>query len=226
MRKTFALLATMLLMAVSMPTARAQAVMNDDSFPWRFGLQLGINSATFSGSQFSTHIGWNFGACALYDLQNFIPNSYASAALSYMRKGANAGKEDFIDHGHQYKFRDATYNLHYIEAPIHFGYGYELNDLVCLLAETGPYFAMRLTSSLRSSEFSIDGVDQGSLSDVMKDYYDDLRRFDVGWGIDLGVMLSKKYQFMVGCDWGLCEAVPDMTGRNVNVTFKLSVYFD
>lgn len=231
MKKIFASIAALLLSAIA-TTASAQAVMNDDSYPWRFGIQLGFNAPSFSEDQYSATIGWNFGATALYDLQNFIPNSYARASVLYSRKGTSFGNDLVTPRkmaSSPLMLTEGTCYLHYIEVPLRFGYAYELNDITCLLAETGPYFGLRMWSSLRASDsYSTNMVDNlsGPVNAKMKDYYRDLRTFDSGWGIHVGVLLDKKYQFLGGCDWGLRSPVHGVTGRNLNWTISASVYFD
>lgn len=226
MKKILASVAALMLSAIA-TTASAQAVMNDDSFPWRFGVQLGFNVPTFSESDYSSTIGWNFGATALYDLQDFIPNSYGRISALYTRKGTAAGMVELNDvRGHSYEFQDLTSYLHYLELPIHFGYAYEASDMVCLLAETGPYFAMRFGGSIRTDATTKDGDKVDPTNGDMKDYYRGLRYFDAGWGVRAGLLIDKKYEFTVGYDWGLGNVVDRHTGCNLNLSINLNVYFD
>ena len=226
MKKILASVAAVILPAIA-TSASAQAVMNDDSFPWRFGIQLGFNAPTFSESQYSQTIGWNFGATVLYDLQDFIPNSYGRISALYTRKGTAAGL-DVVDNvnGQKYEFEDLTSYLHYLELPIHFGYAYEATDMMCLIAETGPYFAMRLSGSLRTDATRVDGKIENPTNGDMKDYYRSLRRFDAGWGGRAGVLLDKKYELTIGYDWGLGNVINKHTGCNLNLSFNVNVYFD
>lgn len=232
MKKIFASLAALMMSAV-VTTASAQAVMYDDSFPWRIGIQLGFNAPTFSESQYSATIGWNMGATVLYDTQNFIPDSYLRGSVLYTRKGTAAGLDILQDvHSKDYEFKDLTSYLHYLEVPVHFGYAYEIDDLFCVLAETGPYLGMRFTGSLRTDDTKVteNGVVNTELSGPtngdMKDYYRKLRRFDVGWGVRAGVMIDKKYELTLSYDWGLCEAIPHISGGNRNFAINATVYFD
>lgn len=237
MKKIFASIAALMLSAIA-TTASAQAVMVDDSFPWRFGIQLGFNVPTFSESRYSSTIGWNFGATALYDTQDFIPDSYLRGSVTYTRKGTASGLDKITTHDVTYEFSDLTSYLHYFEIPIHFGYAYEVNDMICLMAETGPYFSMRLSGSLRTDDTrAIDKNGnhlpdkEGPYSESMKDYYRELRRFDVGWGVRAGVLIDKKYEFTVGYDWGLCDVITKTkinptAGCNLNLSINATVYFD
>lgn len=229
--KKFFLSMMALLMSAITTSVSAQAIMNDDSFPWRFGIQLGFNVPSFAEDQYSATIGWNFGATALYDLQNFIPNSYARGSVLYSRKGTSFDSDDIKlkERVSPDMLKDGTCYLHYLEMPIRFGYAYELNDITCLLAETGPYFGLRMWSSLRADDsYSLGKGEEslGAINGKMKDYYKDLRTFDSGWGIHVGVLLDKKYQFLGGCDWGLRSPVHNKTGRNLNWTIGATVYFD
>ena len=230
MKKLLTSIAALLVSAV-VTSASAQAVMYDDSFPWRFGVQLGFNVPSFGESGYNSTIGWNFGATAIYDLQNFIPNSYGRLGVTYTRKGANMDDIYYPEKSNPLlTFKSPTCYIHYLEVPAHFGWAYELDGMpfdMCIMAETGPYFSFRMWDSQYTEDkvtVSTQGVNIPNYS--MEDAFDDLRRFDVGWGIHAGVLLDKKYQFMIGYDWGLCDAVPDVTGGNRNLTFNLSVYFD
>jgi len=228
MKKLFATIAALFLTAAA-TTANAQAIMNSGNFgDFRIGIQLGLNVPTFGETRYGSNIGWNFGATAVYDAESFIPNSYLRASVLYTRKGATAGLDELEK---AYRFEEANYKLHYFEVPVRFGYAYELNDNICLFGETGPYFAMRIGNSQRNDKGGKwDGTtydySQSPMNGEMEDYYDDLRIFDVGWGLHGGVIFAKKYQVMAGYDWGLCEAVPDITGSNRNFSVNLTVYFD
>ena len=213
----------------AMTTASAQAIFNGSNEHLRFGIQLGMNVSSFGHEQYSWLAGWNVGATALYNSEDFIPNSYVRVSALYSRKGGNADEDVFTYKKSQITARDAIYHLHYIEVPIRFGYAYEMEDDICLMVETGPYLAFRRAGSFRSED--VDGVSEGRISGRMHRYYDDLRRFDIGWGVHVGTIYKEKYQLTLGYDWGLCDAVPDSktylgTGKNLNFSINLAVYFD
>ena len=230
MKKLFASVAALAL-AATMTTASAQAIFNGSNEHLRFGIQLGMNIPTFGHEQYGWGAGWNVGATALYNSEDFIPNSYVRGSVLYSRKGGSAS-EDIFDMKNHYDVHDATYHLHYIEVPIRFGYAHEMNDDLCLLAETGPYFAFRRGGSVRAASNTAPGAEDGRISGRMHKYYDDLRLFDVGWGIHVGAIYMEKYQLTLGYDWGLCDAVPSTknvfkgTGKNLNFSINLAVYFD
>ena len=217
----------------AMTTASAQAVFSGSNEHLRFGIQLGMNVSSFGHEPYGWQAGWNIGGTALYNTEDFIPNSYLRGSVLYSRKGAEAS-EDIFDIKNNYVVRDATYHLHYLEVPIRFGYAYEMDDDLCLLGETGPYFSFRRGGSVRTecNNQSVPGVEDGRISGRMHKYYDDLRRFDVGWGVHVGAIYMEKYQLTVGYDWGLCDAVPSTknefkgTGKNLNLSVNLTVYFD
>lgn len=222
MKKFFATIAALFLTA-AVTTASAQAIMNSGSFgDFRIGIQLGMNVPTFGENQYGANIGWNIGATAVYDTETFIPNSYLRGSLLYTRKGATA---DLDQIGGTYKFEGANYKLHYLEVPINFGYAYEVNENLCFLAETGPYFAFRISGSQRNDRAFENGTEK-NLNGSMADYYTDIRRFDIGWGAHAGVVMGKKYQIMAAYDWGMCDLVKDVTGNNRNFSINLTVYFD
>ena len=221
MKKIFVSLAALVVAAFT-TTASAQAIMSDDSNPWRFGIQLGYNVPSFSETQYNSTFGWNMGVSALYDTQNFIPNSYVRASVLYTRKGTDSG----LDEIGSYKFKNLNSHLHYLEVPLHFGYAYEANDLMCLIAETGPYFAFRFSGSIRTDQTWKNNEEIEATKGDLKDYYHDLRRFDIGWGARVGVMFDKKYEVSLGYDWGLCEAIKEVSGPNLNLSINATVYFD
>ncbi len=234
MKKLFASVAALFL-AATVTTASAQAIFNGSNEHLRFGLQLGMNSSSFGHDQYGWLTGWNFGVTGLYNSENFIPDSYVRASVLYNRKGGDASEDVFQYKNSTVTANDAIYHLHYIEVPIRFGYAYEYNDDLCFMAETGPYFAFRQGGSFRSEDVSVLGgsfvAEDNRISGRMHEYYDDLRRFDVGWGIHVGAIYMEKYQLTVGYDWGLCDAVPDTktykgTGKNLNFGINLAVYFD
>lgn len=228
MKRLFTMFAVLFLAATAI-SARAQAIMNSDRFgDYRLGIQLGFNIPSFGEGPYSGTLGWNLGLTGIYNTEGFIPNSYVRASALYTRKGASASNVYYPADKPKYRFEDATFYLHYFEIPVRFGYAYELlNDDFLVFAETGPYLAFRLTASQRfdKSSSAIDGSDYVAPRS-MKDTFRDLRRFDIGWGVHAGVLFMKKYQASLGYDWGLCDAVPGETGRNLNLNLNVAVYFD
>jgi hypothetical protein len=232
MKKLFASVAA-LVFAATVTTASAQAIFNGENEHMRFGLQLGMNVSSFGHDQYGWLAGWNVGATALYNSENFIPDSYVRASVLYSRKGGDASTDAFLYKNSAYVADDAIYHMHYLEVPVRFGYAYEAMDDLCFMAETGPYFAFRQGASFRSEDVTINGVEHTRVSGRMHEYFDDLRRFDIGWGVHVGAIYMEKYQLTVGYDWGLCDAVPDSkkkgyagTGKNLNLSINLAVYFD
>ncbi|MBR5716109.1 MAG: outer membrane beta-barrel protein [Bacteroidales bacterium] len=232
MKKLFASIAA-LVFAATVTTASAQAIFNGSNEQMRFGIQLGMNVSSFGHDQYGWLAGWNVGATALYNSEDFIPNSYLRGSVLYSRKGGSAS-EDIFDISKGYKAHDAIYHLHYLEVPVRFGYAYEMNDDLCLMIESGPYFAFRRGASFRAecTNRDVPGVEDNRISGRMHKYYNDLRRFDVGWGVHVGAIYMEKYQVTVGYDWGLCDAVTKKknyfsgTGKNLNISINLAVYFD
>lgn len=227
MKKLLSTVAVIVIAA--MTTASAQAVFSGSNEHMRFGIQLGMNVSSFGHEQYGWLAGWNVGGTVLYNTENFIPNSYLRGSVLYSRKGGSASEDAFVHSGTPIVAHDAVYHLHYLEVPVRFGYAYEMDDDLCLLAETGPYFSFRRGGSFRSE--NVTGYTEHRISGRMHKYYDDLRRFDVGWGLHIGAIYMEKYQLTVGYDWGLCDAVPDSktykgTGKNLNLSVNLTVYFD
>lgn len=230
MKKLCASLVALMMMGVT-TTASAQAAFAESTSDiYRIGIQLGGNIPTFSEGEFGATLGWNMGVTALYNTESFIPNSYLSGSFLYTRKGATSDPYNFTDANGKVlqTLNDATYRLHYTEIPIRFGYAYEVNSELCIMAETGPYFGMRWTAHLKADEYIVNGTstEPKPYDGDMKDLYKDLRRFDCGWGIHTGVFMAGKYRIMLGYDWGVCDVVPEMTGNNQNLSLSLSVFLD
>lgn len=209
-----------LMMAASVTTVSAQAMFGNTAEDYRIGIQLGGNAPSFAESDYDLSIGWNFGVTGLLNAENFIPNSYVRGSVLYTRKGASASTDELSS----IITSDALFHLHYFEIPVRFGYAYDMGNDVCILGETGPYVAMRLGGSLRCNT-KVEGVTAHYSGDI-DEIYDDLRRFDIGWGIHAGVCFNQKYQLMLGYDWGLCDAIKQTTGSNRNLSLNLVVYFD
>lgn len=222
MKKLLSSLFALLMMGVA-TTANAQAAFAEStSNDYRIGIQLGFNIPSFAENDYGATIGYNLGATALLNTEDFIPDSYLRGSVLYSRKGASASTVN-LENGTI--LNDATYYLHYTELPIRFGYAYEQSSELCILAETGPYFGFRWSGSLRTDELN---KQKPGFNGDMKDLYDDLTRFDWGWGIHAGVLLAGKYQIMAGYDWGLSDVCPkpNLTGGNRNFSINLAVYFD
>ena len=225
MKKFFASIAAVLLASV-MTQASAQAMFGNSSNDYRIGIQLGGNAPSFADSEFDKTIGWNFGATALLNTENFIPNSYLRGSVLYTRLGASCDKPQLTK---GVVGTNALFHLHYLQVPIHFGYAYDLGNDFCILAETGPGFGMRVGNTLRidnpvTLERTLVDIDEYGIGDWKP--YEDLRRFDVNWGLHAGFCYDQKYQVMLGYDWGLCDIVPDVVGANRNLSLNLVVYFD
>lgn len=244
MKKLFASVAALFLTA-AISTVSAQAIMNDDSHPFRYGVQVGLNVPTFANSQYGYTVGWNIGGTLVYDLQDFIPNSYARASVLYSRKGASG--EDAVIYPYIEKpkkqFENPSFTLHYIETPVRFGWAYEIlggNIDMSVIAETGPYLGFRIWDSMRHDGYSNYGETnkwehvQGSEEkgkEHMGDHYGDLRYVDFGWGLHAGLLLDKKYQISLGYDWGITDVEPSgnrysITGPMRNLSINFTAYFD
>lgn len=223
MKKIFASLAALFMMGAA-TTASAQAVFAESSSDqYRIGVQLGFNVPSFGEATYSSTIGYNFGVTCLLNTEGFIPDSYLRGSVLYSRKGASAGT---VVLPKDIQLTDATYYLHYTEVPIRFGYAYEANSELCIMAETGPLFGLRWSGSLRADGYKDPASDKHYFNGKVKDLYKDLKRFDAGWGIHAGVLLAGKYQILAGYDWGLCEVVDKATGGNRNLSINLAVFFD
>lgn len=224
MKKLLASIAA-LLVSMFATSVSAQALFDEAENDYRIGVQLGFNVPSFGEDQFGSTVGWNIGATGLLNTEDFISNTYLRGAVLYTRKGASAGSETVNGVG----FRDVTYYLHYTEIPVRFGYGYDTGNDICLFAETGPYLAMRWTGSFRAKGSTPDG---SKLNCDVKDYYKDLRRFDIGWGLHAGMLYKQRFQVSVGYDWSFSDVIPsasnvsDGVGKNLNLNFNVAVFIN
>ena len=110
-------------------------------------------------------------------------------------------------------------NEWYMDIPVNLQLRFELSDKVNLLAATGPYIGVGIGGKTKekaeSGKITID-----EKSDTFGE--DNLKRFDAGWGIGLGVEINR---FQVGLDtqFGFCQLVRDVDNSPHNVNIGITV---
>ncbi len=218
MKKIFAFIA-ILSVATFAFDAKAQLSGIEGMPPYKLGVTMGMNLSNFSGSfpidihadkvinkYYDMTMGFQFGANLMVDASPIIPNTYARGEIKYSQKGA------------KWQTNAITENIttHYFEIPIHYGYAWFINENLSLMAETGPYFALGFSgvSKQHTSEYQMPDVG------VFDSFGYRGNRFDIGWGVQAGAMISKNYQVHVAYDFGFINVTKDfLQNRNLSIGF-------
>ncbi len=109
-----------------------------------------------------------------------------------------AHKEDLID---------GTFNTLYAQLPIHIGYRFDSGDATSLFLQIGPTLGVGL---------------YGSDNDF--DYFDLVKKFDLGVGGRVGVEFSN-FQISVGANYGVLEVIDGLGGHNLSINLGLAYMF-
>lgn len=182
--------------------------------PFKLGVQAGLNASTFSASAYDAKAGFHVGLTAIFDASDLLKNTYFRTGLLFQRKGATCTylMPIYDEHSNPvdaHKVTDA-YRTGYLEIPARYGYSYLLNSDWTLLGETGPYVAFALGGKIdRDFKLFSDG---------------DAHRFDLGWGLHLGALLSQDHQLTLGWDWGFVN-MSDALLQNRNFQISYAYYF-
>lgn len=199
-------------------SAKAQIINVEGMPPYKLGITVGLNVPSMSGDGLKYTTGIHAGLNLMLDASNIIENTYGRFELRYSMKGAN--------------FKDSDFRLttHYLEIPIHYGYAWAVHENVTLMAETGPYFAWGLGGRLRSTDNNVySGPGQNEWAgwnvEVYRKFFDDAKRFDLGWGLHIGAMFFDKFQVTAGYDWGFMNATNDFL-QNRNIAIGLTYFIE
>lgn len=149
----------------------------------------GMNLSDWGG--LGSKVGFHAGARFELALPSLAKGVYTNAGLLLTSKGA---KLDLGDLG------KSTKNAYFLELPIHIGYKYTINDNFAIFGEAGPYVGFGLFGKTKTTEY--DGY-----SETLNTFDDDIKRFDVGLGLRVGVEVKKKYSISVSYDWGLLNSL-------------------
>lgn len=91
------------------------------------------------------------------------------------------------------KAEDANENIHMLNLPIRGKYKLYINDNFGFFGYAGPLFSFGFAANEKIGSIAFDLYGDDGI----------LNRFDIKLGFGVGVELSKRFAFRVGCDWGL-----------------------
>lgn len=174
---------------------------------FRFGVTAGMNVSNITDMEMDSRIGFHVGAKAEY---NITDNLYGSAALLFSQKG-NKKEEGSIE---------ATSNPGYLELPIHIGYRFKMGEKVSIFGETGPYFAYGICGKDK-----LEGTGVADY-DVKFFDYDNVNKFEFGWGVKAGVEYAK-FQIGLGYEYGITKVfdIDDVKPHNSNFMVSVAYMF-
>lgn len=189
----------------------------------RFGVIAGMNisNTTDYDLENDSRVGFHVGVKAEY---NFSQNFYGNVGILFTEKGCkySEGEGDWT--------YEETQNPGYIEVPINFGYRYAVTDAVTVFGETGPYFAYGICGKCKQvnkAEGEPDEISEADFFDEDRLYKTKIRRFDIGWGLKLGVE-AYKCQLAIGYEFGipgLSSVYPGLVAYHTNFMVSASYMF-
>ena len=173
----------------------------------RFGVTAGMNVSNITDSEMDSRIGFHVGAKAEY---NITDNLYGNAALLFSQKGCKK-EEGGVER---------TSNPGYLELPIHIGYRFKMGDKVSIFGETGPYFAYGICGKDK-----LEGTGVADY-DVKFFDYDNVNKFDFGWGVKAGVEYAN-FQIGLGYEYGITKVfdIDDVKPHNSNFMVSVAYMF-
>ncbi len=171
-----------------------------------FGIKGGLGMSDFGGGVegAKARVGFNVGITADYE---FKSNMSIQSGLSFITKGANMSEgNSFV-------------GLNYLQFPVYFAYKTAVSPATRIVFQAGPYAAYGIGGKTKYEEAG------ESISDDSFGRYGDVKRFDAGLGLGIGVDFG---HFIVGLGWdmGLLNiySYPD-EGKVNNQSGYLSVEF-
>lgn len=207
MKKFIAIIAALVVTTFAF-NAKAQFSGIEGMPPYKFGVTAGFNMPWVSGSYGNTSYektaGFQLGANLMLDASELLQNTFARVEAKYSMKGAYCEVNSVKNH----------LTLHYLEIPVHYGYAWFINDDVSVMAETGPYVALGLSSTFKAESAAGKASSNAFGS-----------RFDLGWGVQASVMFAKDYQLHVAYDYGFIN-VSDHLLQNRNLSIGLTWFFE
>ena len=223
--RRFFLAAAALFVAV---TAHAQLLDFEGMPPYKLGITAGANMSSFSAPRQEYAYGVQAGADLIVSASSIIPSTYGRVQLKYSMKGSK-GPEEWVDRVYledgQYKdrYQYTNYRVHYLEIPIHYGYGWRMDDDWTFTGETGPYLAIGLAGT--ASEHKPTDTYAYAVTNRSFFKYYDASRFDFGWGVQLGVLYGQSYMLNVSYDWGFKNLTPGLLQNN-NLSVGLTYFIE
>ncbi len=169
----------------------------------QFGVKGGLNASSLSNIEDAVgKLGFNAGVTADYQLAESL---YVLSGLEYTVKGSK-----FSD----VEVSSGSFNLSYLQLPIHAGYKMSIADNTRLVLHAGPYLAYALSAKTKAGSEKTDIIDG-------------MNRFDAGLGGGAKVELGK-ISVGLGVDYGLTTVNKDTEGgksRNMNASLSVGYKF-
>ena len=173
----------------------------------------------FDGNGVRVGINYNFKIGKRFCIQPGVSYSYIKNNVRQMMEDGIIGGID-ITPILDFTNMDVKWSEHYVSVPIYFKYREEFVKGFALMAYTGPTLQFGIGSRMdaysRFEKFnasydffsgkSVIYTPAGSMSEELDPIYN---RFDVNWGIGLGVELFRFLEIQVGYDFGLMNKLKD-----------------
>lgn len=165
---------------------------------FRWGPTAGLNFSWMHSDKVNSsdcYLGFNLGAKVEMDMADLVYDGfYVDARALYTLKGG--------------RWKGQHQNLGYVEIPLNFGYRFPVGGDVTLFAGLGPYFALGVLGKDVIKE-----DDMKLKSDLFGEVY---KSFDFGLNYNFGVELWSQWQFFLGFEHSLLNALKsDMIGESV-----------
>lgn len=176
---------------------------------FRLGVTAAMNASRYAvesaGVSIDTdsRIGFKAGLRVEMDAAFITDGFYFDGELLLSSRGA---KMNSIVNEAAVKLTSRPY---YLEMPIHIGYCMPLSEKVGVFASFGPYLAVGL--------FGTEVLTTDSVVSHPNTFSDDnLKRFDFGLGLNVGVAMFDHYRIYLGYDWGLLNISQDSDNSKIN----------
>ena len=202
-----------LALALSTGNAMAFEFENEPQAGLSFMGLFGMNISKLQNSNYGAKAGAMLGVRADYVLPK-AHGLYLTAGLDWTMKGS---KTSFIVSDIENIEGTLKYALHYIEIPVRVGFRYNLMDNLGFYGEIGPYFAVGVGGRHKCS-IDADGQDVRDDEDALtykafkNEDFDPtnpgkltFQRWDAGISFRIGAEYEKRYNLIIGADWGLAD---------------------
>lgn len=160
---------------------------------FRMGVHVDLGMSNVVGTGDKAGFGYGLGWLAEY---NFNPKLFLQSGIG------------FEDISHKEDYIEGTIHAYYLQIPIHVGYRLALKESLAFFVQAGPSLGI----GIAGSKIQWPGGEMN--------YFDNMKRFDVGVGGRVGVEI-KKFQISVGANYGV---IPVADGYN-NLTANLRVAY-
>lgn len=187
-------------MAMSAAAVQAQSTTH-------FGLRVGHNISdvrtTANGAGIGTDVRLSFHGGFALEQEIGRKGVFFETGLYYTSKGA-CDYGDWWDYDYEYDHnRTMRMTLNYIQMPVLFGYTKNVSRRVALKGFLGGYAAFCTSGKMKQDNLSYDVFGSGMKYVELLGGGGNLKRFDAGLRMGLGVELAKHYSLSFGYEQGL-----------------------